>query len=156
MSQPDHPLPDSLLRYPSYPFGILHRQVHDLVDSSLRDHWILSVVADAGGQREVSQQDICDALSLDRSEMVRLVDRLEEEGVLVRERSAIDRRKYRISITTAGRARVRAVDKKLSAATDEVLRALTKDERATLHALSLKAIGVDKPVKRALSSDRKD
>lgn len=135
----------SLLRWPAYVLGVLHREMHARIDSNLRDHWILSFVADAGGSSTVSQQDICDTLQIDRSEMVRLIDRLESDGLLERHRSDEDRRRYNITITPAGRARVRATDKDLQRANDDVFSALTDDELATMHTLACKAIGVVPP-----------
>lgn len=131
----------SLMQWPTYPLGQLHRQVHEAVGTNLRDHWILSVVAESGTGASLSQQDICDTLGIDRSEMVRLIDRLEESGLVERHRSTEDRRRYVVSITAAGREQVRRTDRLLSEATTAVFARLDEAELATLHRLAVKAIG---------------
>lgn len=134
----DHP--EGLLRFPTYVLGKLHKALHAEVDSSLRSHWVLSYLEDRG---DISQQDISDALVIDRSEVVRIVDTLERAGFVRRAKDTVDRRKYRLTITPAGRAERERVDNEVFAAHDRVLARLTPDERETLHRLALKALGYD-------------
>ncbi|RMI27932.1 MarR family winged helix-turn-helix transcriptional regulator [Nocardia stercoris] len=130
--------PRSLLQHPTYVFGRLHKAIHAEVNTSLRDHWVLSYLAE---QSDLTQQQVSDALAIDRSEVVRLIDGLERAGYVVRARDTEDRRKYRLSITKAGRDMVARTDERLKEAADRLLYRLTAEERRTLHRLALKAIG---------------
>jgi DNA-binding MarR family transcriptional regulator len=132
---------EGLLRFPSYVFGKLHRAVHDDIASSLREHWVLAYLEDRADR--ISQQEIADALAIDRSEVVRLVDGLEREGLVVRKRDTTDRRKHCLSVTDAGRAARRRVDTQIEAAHEKLLARLDPEERVVLHRLSLRALGFD-------------
>ncbi|MCX4093463.1 MarR family winged helix-turn-helix transcriptional regulator [Nocardia sp. alder85J] len=132
---------EGLLRFPSYAFGKLHRAVHQGVGSSLRDHWVLVYLEDRADR--ISQQEIADALGIDRSEVVRLVDGLERAGLVIRQRDTVDRRKHCLSITEAGRAARLRVDAEIEATNEVVFARLTPEERDTLHRLSLLALGYD-------------
>jgi len=50
-----------------------------------------------------SQADLADVLTLDRPGMMVVVDRLEQRGLVLRERSSSDRRRQEIRLTEAGR-----------------------------------------------------
>ncbi|MFQ6327581.1 MarR family winged helix-turn-helix transcriptional regulator [Nocardia sp. CWNU-33] len=132
--------PPGLLRFPTYVFGKLNQALKAEVGSSLRDQWVLVHLED---NDELSQQQVSDALHIDRSEVVRMIDGLEQAGFVVRTRDPGDRRKYRLSITQAGRAERRRTDELIEQATTEVLRRLDDEERKTLHRLALKALGYD-------------
>ncbi len=56
----------------------------------------------AGGTRRM--HELADALAIERYNLTRLVDRLEQEGLVTRTRSATDGRAAYVSITKAGRA----------------------------------------------------
>ncbi|MFF0494431.1 MarR family winged helix-turn-helix transcriptional regulator [Nocardia sp. NPDC004068] len=132
--------PRGLLRYPTYALGKLHKAIHAEVGTSLREHWVLTHLAE---RSEISQQEMAEALSIDRSEVVRLIDALEKAGLVTRTRDPEDRRRYRLAITAAGQKLRAETDTRIEAATDGVLARLTPAERRTLHRLSLKALGFD-------------
>ena len=62
---------------------------------------ILRAVAD--GATAPTAADLCRRLSYDTGSMTRMLGRLEQKGVLVREPSAADRRVVQLKITPAGR-----------------------------------------------------
>ncbi|MGX1808098.1 MarR family winged helix-turn-helix transcriptional regulator [Nocardia sp. NPDC055321] len=132
--------PRGLLRYPTYAFGKLHKGVHTRLGTELREHWVLTYLAE---YTEITQQDMAGALAIDRSEVVRLVDTLEKAGLVSRTRDSHDRRKYRLALTPAGDRKRHETDARLAEATDELLYRLSPSERATLHELALKALGYD-------------
>ncbi|MEU1210189.1 MarR family transcriptional regulator [Nocardia sp. NPDC005825] len=132
--------PAGLLRHPTYALGKLHKAMHAELGTPLREHWVLTYLAE---RADPSQQEMANVLEIDRSEVVRLIDSLEKAGLVTRNRDPEDRRKYRLAITAAGN-RVRAeTDARIAAATDVLLARLSPAERATLHRLSLKALGYD-------------
>lgn len=130
--------PRGLLRFPTYALGKLHKKLHSQVDSNLREHWVLTYLAEEG---EISQQAMADAMAIDRSEVVRLVDSLEKAGLVTRQRDPADRRKNCLVITAAGNRLREKTDAEIAANTETLLFRLTPAERATLHELSLKALG---------------
>src|SRR4051794_38805486 len=75
--------PAGLLRYPTYVFGKLHKTMHTQLGTSLRDHWVLTYLAE---RTEISQQEMANAMEIDRSEIVRLIDGLENAGLVTRTR----------------------------------------------------------------------
>lgn len=131
----------SLYRWPTYVFGQLHQEFHRRIDSNLREHWILSVL-DEHEPLTLSQQDVCNALDIDRSEMVRIIDRLEADGRVERIRSAEDRRRYALRITDSGRAQLAATQQECAEVNAQIFARLSPDELHALHRLALKAAGV--------------
>ncbi|WP_328290028.1 MarR family winged helix-turn-helix transcriptional regulator [Nocardia aurantiaca] len=132
--------PTGLLRHPTYALGKLHKAMHAQLGTPLREHWVLTYLAE---RNEISQQEMANVMEIDRSEVVRLIDSLEQAGLVTRNRDPEDRRKYRLAITAAGNRVREETDAKIFAATDVLLARLTPTERETLHRLSLKALGYD-------------
>jgi len=134
--------PESLLRFPTYALGKLHKALHAEIDSSLRDHWVLVYLEE---RAHISQQVISDVLEIDRSEVVRMIDSLEAAGLVTRTRDPHDRRRYQLTVTTKGRRKTQETEREIEAATDHVLRRLDPVERDTLARLARKALGLDAP-----------
>jgi DNA-binding MarR family transcriptional regulator len=88
-----------------------------------------------------SQQQVSDSLEVDRSEMVRIIDRLEEAGMVVRDRDPADRRRHRLTLTPSGRRALERGERVIDSVTQDALSRLSEAERNTLHSLALRALG---------------
>lgn len=88
-----------------------------------------------------SQQGLVDTLSLDPSNVVVLLNDLEDRGLITRRRDPADRRRHIVDISPVGREKLLAAQQRLSRAEDHLLSALTAQERVTLHDLLTRAAG---------------
>lgn len=95
-----------------------------------RYHYTLLTVLDQVGP--ASQADLSRRTMIDRSDMVATVNELADEGLLDRAADPTDRRRNVVTITPAGRRELRALDRLVAAAQDELLAPLSPHERAQL------------------------
>jgi DNA-binding MarR family transcriptional regulator len=86
-----------------------------------------------------AQGTLIDALGLDASNLVALLNELEDAGLIVRSRDRADRRRGIIELSPEGERMLMEVDRALEAVDDEILVALSADERATLNELLARA-----------------
>jgi DNA-binding MarR family transcriptional regulator len=100
--------------------------VHGLKPRQFR---MLDVLEDRGpmGQRELGE-----VLGIDHSILVTLLNPLEDDGLLTRERDPGDRRRHVVSITAAGVERLQAGMVAQRAVEEELLAGFTDDQRAEL------------------------
>jgi DNA-binding MarR family transcriptional regulator len=112
-------------------------RVHEALGSTGLEghhHAVLSLLEE--GSRE-TQATIADALGYDRSQLVGLLDELEEQGFIERRRDPNDRRCQMVSLTPAGKealGRLRSIMKRVE---KDFLATLDEEQRKTLHALLL-------------------
>jgi len=99
-------------------------------------HYSILAVLDEGAR--TTQAAIADALQYDPSQLVALLDGLEERGLVERRRDPADRRRQMVSITPAGRQQLTAFRKLVQKIEDEFLAPLDDDDRAALHDLLLR------------------
>jgi DNA-binding MarR family transcriptional regulator len=86
-----------------------------------------------------AQQTLIEALGLDASNLVALLNELENADLIVRRRDRADRRRGIIELSPEGERLLMEVDRALEAVDDEILAALSLDERATLNELLARA-----------------
>jgi DNA-binding MarR family transcriptional regulator len=84
---------------------------------------------------------LADGLRLSHSRAVRVVDRLEDDGLVRRRPDAEDRRAVRIELTAAGRRAADRVIDARAAALDEALGGLSPDQRRALGDLAATVLG---------------
>jgi len=82
-----------------------------------------------------SQSDVSQALALDKSVVVQLIDLLEQRGYARRKRSKVDRRKHELYSTPEGEEFLEHLFVALERAEDQALGGLSPSERSLLKAL---------------------
>ncbi|MFI5690815.1 MarR family winged helix-turn-helix transcriptional regulator [Kribbella sp. NPDC051586] len=93
---------------------------------------VLASLADDG---EAAQATLADRIGFDRSDLVTLLDELEELKFLARRVDPADRRRKIVAITPAGEKQLDSMDQLIYAAEADLLEPLTATERKTLLAL---------------------
>ncbi|MCX4749759.1 MarR family winged helix-turn-helix transcriptional regulator [Kitasatospora sp. NBC_01287] len=93
---------------------------------------LLLRLADTG---TVSQQALIEALTVDPSTLVAILNDLERDALAERRRDPADRRRHLVAITPAGLAAAATVEAAVGAVEREAFADLDADEVAQLHAL---------------------
>ena len=96
----------------------------------------LTVLRDLGG---CTQQALAAQLSIDRTNLVGLLNELESEQLIERRRTPEDRRRHIVEVTPAGRETLAKAEFALAAVEDEVLAALDAEQREALYRLLAQA-----------------
>jgi DNA-binding MarR family transcriptional regulator len=109
-----------------------------LLGMSLRHFLALSYIADPGG---ISQQQLSEILYIDANNTVLLLNEMEGQGLIRRVRDPTDRRRHLVEATEHGHEVLQRAQRRREAVEDDVLGALTAQERGTLHRLLAKALG---------------
>lgn len=86
------------------------------------------------------QQVLAEAMHLDANNCVILLNDLEDLGYAQRRRDPRDRRRHVVTVTDSGRAALERADRYMATVEDEVLGALSVEERATLRELLTRAL----------------
>jgi DNA-binding MarR family transcriptional regulator len=102
----------------------------------------LKLLDDQGPQ---SQQGLAEVLSLDPTNVVGLLNELEERELIVRRRDRADRRRHIVELSTLGQEELAVAYARVARVEDDLLRALTAEERAALYQLLQRAVGAASP-----------
>lgn len=94
-----------------------------------------SLLAAANELGSASQAELSRRTTIDRSDVVAIVNELAESGYLERSPDPTDRRRNIITVTASGRRRLQKLDRVLAQLQDELLAPLGPDERTHLIAL---------------------
>ena len=103
---------------------------------------LLTLLRDHGA---TTQTGLAEALRLDPSNLVGLLNDLERRGMVIRQHHPDDRRRHIVSIADDGITQLHNTEERLAAAEDRLLGALDPEERATLHCLLMRAAGGQLP-----------
>jgi MarR family transcriptional regulator for hemolysin len=107
--------------------AITGRMVRERFDACLNEHgaslttW--AVLRSAEEEDGLSQRELASRMSIESPTLVRHLDRLEEEGLVVRRRDEQDRRVVRVGLTRAGHRRYAEL-REIAVSVDSQLRAL--------------------------------
>ncbi|WP_406293075.1 MarR family transcriptional regulator [Embleya sp. NBC_00888] len=113
------------------PGGLRHRQVI-----------ALNLLSERGA---MSQQALGESLGLDPSNVVGLLNELEECGLTIRRRDPADRRRHIVELSPGGETVLKAAQVRLARVEDTIFHALSPEERAALYELLVRAVGADRP-----------
>ena len=108
----------------------------------LYDYSLLAILEESARE---TQATIADALSLDPSRLVAVLDTLEQRGLISRQRDPLDRRRHVVSITPAGKREHAKLREHFRRLDDEFMAPLDAAERKTLHELLLRLAEVNDP-----------
>ena len=107
-----------------------------------------SVLALACGNLGPTQRELAEFLSLDPSQIVALIDELEQRGLVERKPGPSDRRQKLVTATKTGRTLHAAAQKAAQAAEAQQLAMLTGEEVASLRSILRKAVWSANPADR--------
>ena len=120
----------------------LGRRAADACESAgyLRPRHLIAIkILDDHGP--LTQHALGEALSLDPSNVVGLLNELEERGLIERRRDPADRRRHIVSLSPAGSNSLAANDAQFRHIEDDLLKALSPAERSFLYDLLTRAVG---------------
>jgi DNA-binding MarR family transcriptional regulator len=91
------------------------------------------VLAMLGEGAQETQAAIADGLGVDRSQLVHILDTLEEDGLVERRRDPHDRRRHAVSITPEGKRHLMRLRSTVRELEESVLEPLDEKTRKALH-----------------------
>lgn len=142
-------LPADLLSSPSFQLERLRRRTREFVEATLlekgfnlREYWVLTCLVDGDA---ASQATLGEILGVDRSDMVRLVDSLEDRNLAKRVKDPKDRRRQIISVTKKGTKAYNQLRPLVHEAEDKALDESTSKQLKHLRKLAQSIIAADNP-----------
>jgi DNA-binding MarR family transcriptional regulator len=126
-----------MLLLPRLAKQILRRGNEELLGMPPKLMLALSYLEDRGG---TPQQELADALGMDANMVVLLLNELEDQGYVERRRDPDDRRRHRVQITRKGHVALARTEPARRTIEEEILGALSAEERATLASLLSRAV----------------
>lgn len=115
----------------------------DEMGMSLRHYMALYYIREA-----IPQQQLSECLCIDSNNTVILLNELETVGWIRRERDPADRRRHVVLLTDEGLTAFTRAQEARAVVEDDVLQALSRQERKTLHDLLTKALGRHRPARQ--------
>ena len=121
------------------------RATESFMEGCLRPRHIIALKL-LGEHGPMAQHAVGTALSLDPSNVVGLLNELEERGLITRRRDPADRRRHIVELSAARSGEVTLSCDQLGLVEDGLFKTLTGDERATLYRLLSRAVEALAPV----------
>jgi len=135
---------------------VIHRSAPEsLLGMTMKEFAVLNALRDGGGP--VLQQDLGKTMLLDANMLVLLLNSLEAGGHVERRRDPADRRRHIVAMTDSGLQALEHAEDALDTIEDDVLGALSPQERATLRAMLTKTLashGDEAPRRRTAAAAR--
>ena len=116
---------------------IYRRAVPELIGIKIKEFVALVYLRESG---RATQQKLAETMMMDANNCVILLNGLEEEGLIARNRDPEDRRRHIVEITPQGYKALETAERKLETLQDEVLGNLEGAERDQLRDLLAKAL----------------
>jgi DNA-binding MarR family transcriptional regulator len=101
-------------------------------DLKPRQFQILDLLADRG---PIGQRELGETMAIDHSILVTMLNPLETDGLIRRERDTADRRRHVVTVTPAGKRRLTSAAQAQREAEDELFASLTEQQRNQLRDL---------------------
>src|SRR5271163_3840355 len=103
------------------------------------DYAVMAVLADFGAS---DQRTIAERVGFDKSDVTKIINRLEGKLLVRRTEDEADRRRHRVALTAKGGRQLEVSDKELVDSMKVFLRGLDAEEYRQLQQLLLKAIQI--------------
>jgi DNA-binding MarR family transcriptional regulator len=116
---------------------VYRRSTVELVGMRIRELGALAYLRD---HQQASQNALAKALSIDANNCVLLLNDLEALHYVERRRDPIDRRRHLVELTTEGRVALERAELAQGSVEDEILAALSPEERSVLQRLLSRAL----------------
>src|SRR6204780_5174360 len=123
-----------------------------MADGSLRPRHVIALTL-VGERGPMTQHAVGAALSLDPSNVVGLLNELEERGLITRRRDPADRRRHIVEVSATGADELTQTYAQLGLVEDELFKTLTCEQRSALHELLASAVDGLSPSHQAPGSD---
>src|SRR3954453_1363058 len=108
------------------------RAAHDAHSLKPRQFQVLGLLHDHGG---MAQRELMQAMDVDPSILVTLLNPLEADGFVARERDPDDRRRHLVTLTPAGKRHLASASRAQKDTEDALFASLAGDQREQLRAL---------------------
>ena len=137
-----HALPERLLTDQAYLLGRLGREARRQFTQVLSawelqpSHYGILLLLEAIDQ--ASQQHLAQTLTIDRANMVALLDVLEQRGFIERQADPLDRRRHVVKLTAIGQRELQQIRQAREEVDDAFFAGLDTEEQETLHRLLVK------------------
>ncbi|MCF6509348.1 winged helix-turn-helix transcriptional regulator [Blastococcus sp. MG754426] len=141
------PQPQRLRKLPSWVINQLALRAARLTADLLGHTSVRSDFAVLAGLEEfgsVSQADLGRRLGMDRSDVVAILNRLQNDGLVQRSTDALDRRRNTVTLTAAGRRHLNELEVQLGAVQNALLKPLSAGEQQQLTSLLLRTLDAER------------
>ena len=131
-------VPGSMVLLTRLSRAVYRHSNEEVLGMRLKGFVALSYLRERGS---ATQQAMAEKMLMDPNNLVLLLNELEAAGYAVRRRDPDDRRRHIVELSDGGARALDRAETGFAAVEDDILGALSADERRTLHGLLLRASG---------------